>query len=210
MFDNAIKLRSDLLEISTLVKEGSRVLDLGCGDGSLLAKLRDEKNIVGSGIELSQDKIIKCIEKGVPVVQSNLNKGLAQFNDKSFDYIILSQTLQSVERPDTLLNEMVRVGKKVIISVINMGYYQLRLQLLFKGKMPETKTLPHHWYNTPNTHLSTIKDFQLLCSFLGIEIITKIPLNEKKNRLASLCPNLFATTCVFKITKNIKNSTSAY
>jgi methionine biosynthesis protein MetW len=197
-----INLRFDLQEISTLVSHDSRVLDLGCGDGSLLAKLRDEKNVIGSGIELSQDKIIECVGKGVPVVQGNLNNGLAQFKDKSFDYIILSQTLQSVQRPDLLLKEMVRVGRKVIISVINMGYYQLRFQLLFRGRMPETKTLPYHWYDTPNTHLSTIKDFQLLCSLLEVNIVNEIPLNEKKNTLSTFCPNLFATTCVFEIAKN--------
>jgi methionine biosynthesis protein MetW len=202
MPDNAIKLRLDLHEISGLVSPDSRVLDLGCGDGSLLAKLRDEKNVIGSGIEFSQNKIIECIAKGVPVVQGNLNNGLAQFKDKSFDYIILSQTLQSVQRPDLLLKEMVRVGRKVIISVINMGYYQLRFQLLFRGRMPETKTLPFHWYDTPNTHLSTIKDFQLLCSLLEVDIINEIPLNEKKNTLSAFCPNLFATTCVFEIAKN--------
>ena len=195
-------LRYDLLEISTLVERDCRVLDLGCGDGSLLAKLKDEKNIAGSGIELSQDKIIECVEKGVPVVQGDLNNGLAQFKDKVFDYIILSQTLQSVHRPDLLLEEMVRVGEKVIVSVINMGYFQLRLQLLLKGQMPETKTLPHHWYNTPNTHLSTIKDFQQLCSLLKIKIINKIPLNGKRNRFSSFYPNLFATTCVFEISGN--------
>jgi methionine biosynthesis protein MetW len=194
-------LRQDLLEISTLVAPDSRVLDLGCGDGSLLAKLKTEKNIVGTGIELSQNKIIECVEKGVSVVQEDLNHGLVQFKDKVFDYVILSQTLQSVKRPDLLLKDMIRVGEKVIISVINMGYLQLRLQLLFSGKMPKNKILPYNWYDTPNTHLSTIKDFQSLCTMLEVRIINKIPLNEKKNKLSIFWPNLFATTCVFEITE---------
>ncbi|MCF7791415.1 MAG: methionine biosynthesis protein MetW [Victivallales bacterium] len=197
-----IILRQDLKEISNLVAPKSKVLDLGCGNGSLLAKLRSEKDVIGSGIELAQERIIKCTEKGVPVVQENLDDGLCQFKDNSFDYVILSKTLQSVQRPDHLLKDMVRVGKKAILSIINMGFYRLRLQLLFTGRMPESKTLPYHWYNTPNTHLGTIKDFQLLCSSLDIKIIREIPLNENSNSLTKFFPNLFATTSVFKVTKN--------
>ena len=196
-----IKLRQDLREIAFLISPGSRVLDLGCGDGALLAMLRDEKKVIGSGIEFSQEKIIESVAKGVPVVQGDLNSGLSQFKDNSFDYVVLSKTLQAVQRPDLLLKEMARVGRKVILSVINMGFYELRLQLLFKGRMPESKTLPYNWYDTPNIHLGTIKDFHMLCFRLDLSITNEIPMNENRNKISKLFPNLLATTCVFEVEK---------
>ncbi|HJO92220.1 MAG TPA: methionine biosynthesis protein MetW [Victivallales bacterium] len=197
-----INNRLDLLTIAELIPDNSRVLDLGCGDGTLLHYLRENKNVKGSGIELSQNQILECVKKGVPVVHGNLNDGLYEIKDKMFDFVILTQTLQSVQRPDKLLLEMTRVGKKAIISVINMGFYKSRLQLMFHGKMPVTKTLPHAWYNTPNIHLSTIKDFQNLTKKLNLEIVKRKPLNKTMKIIAELYPNIFSTTCVFILKKN--------
>lgn len=190
-------LRDDLQIIVDLVAENSRILDLGCGDGTLLSILRKQKNIKGSGIELSQEQILRCVNKGVPVVQGDLNNGLDEFQDNSFDYIILSQTLQSVQRPDELVMDMTRKGKKVIISLINMGYYKNRYQLAIKGQMPVNKILPYKWYSTPNIHLGSIKDFINMCNELNINIIKKIPINKKENVLAQAWPNLCASICVF-------------
>ena len=198
--------RSDLYKIMDLIPKKARILDLGCGDGTLLNLLIEQKNIKGTGIEYSQNKIIECVKKGVPVVHGNLNDGLDEFQDNTFDFVILSRTLQSVNRPDQLLSAMARIGKKVIISFINMGFFKSRCQLMFSGKMPITKTLPYTWYNTPNTHLATIKDFQYLCSELNLYIVNKIPLGNKINLPARLWPNMFSSTCVFTITAHKQNS----
>ena len=201
--NNTINYRSDLYKIIDLIPEKARVLDLGCGDGTLLHKLIEQKKVKGTGIEVSQDKILECVKKGVSVVHDDLNDGLDEFQDNTFDFVILSRTLQSVNRPDLLLSAMARVGKKVIISFINMGFYRNRLQLMFYGKMPITKTLPYKWYNTPNTHLATIKDFQNLCADLNLKIINKIPLANRINFPAKIWPNMFSSTCVFTITLGI-------
>jgi methionine biosynthesis protein MetW len=196
----AKNFRSDLHKIIDLIPEKTRVLDLGCGDGTLLHMLIEQKKIRGTGIEYSQDEILKCVKKGVPVVHGNLNDGLDEFQDNAFDFVILTRTLQSVNRPDLLLSAMARVGRKVIISFINMGFIKSRCQLMFYGRMPVTKTLPYAWYNTPNTHLSTIKDFQRLCSEQNLYIFNKIPLGNKFNFPARIWPNMFSSTCVFAIT----------
>lgn len=192
--------RPDILAIADIIPPDCRILDLGCGDGSLLALLRKEKNVYGSGIEISQEKILDCVSAGVPVVQGNLNNGLKEFPDKSFDYVVLSQTLQAVKRPDQLLEEMMRVGKKTIVSIINIGYYSSRLQIMFLGKMPVTEDLPHYWYNTPNIHLGTIRDFRNLCKEKNLNVVSEIPIGGIHEKLlAKLMPNLFAPTCVFVI-----------
>jgi methionine biosynthesis protein MetW len=165
------KHRPDLKTIAELVSYNSKVLDLGCGDGSLLDFLRKHKKVNGSGIELRQEQIIECVKKGVSVVHGNLNDGLTEIKEKSFDYVLLSQTIQSVEKPDKLLKEMIRVGKQVLISFINMGYYKARLQLMFVGRMPVTNALPYQWYDTPNIHLGTIEDFRELCRNNSIKIV---------------------------------------
>jgi methionine biosynthesis protein MetW len=179
-----------------------RILDLGCGNGSLLKLLGEEKNVKGLGLEISEKKILECVSNGVPVVHADLDEGLREFADKSFDFVVLSQTLQALLRPDKALEEMVRVGKKGIISLINLGYFKARLQLTFNGQMPVTKTLPMKWYNTENTHLSTIWDFRNLCKERNIRILEEIPLGHKNNTLANLWPNIFAPTCVFVIAQS--------
>jgi methionine biosynthesis protein MetW len=193
--------RTDLYEIVGIIPEKASVLDLGCGDGTLLETLIKQKRVKGTGIELSQKKILECVKKGVPVVHGDLNDGLDDFRDDMFDFVILSQTLQSVNRPDLLLSEMSRIGREIIISFINMGFYKNRIQLMFCGRMPLTKTLPYVWYDTPNIHLATVKDFQGLCKKLNLKIIRKVPLGNKINFLAEVWPNMFSSTCIFTVTR---------
>ncbi len=146
--------------ISSIIAEGSRVLDLGCGDGTLLQKLREERSAFIQGIDIDPLMIRRCVEKRVPVVEGNLNTILGELADSSFDVVILSQTLQVLKNPDHVLKEMLRVGKQAIVSIPNFGYWVNRFQLFFGGRMPVTKDLPYEWYNTPNIHFCTIKDFR--------------------------------------------------
>jgi methionine biosynthesis protein MetW len=194
--------RPDILTINEIIPPNCRVLDLGCGNGVFLKLLEQEKNVRGLGIELSQEKIIESIATGISVVHGDLNNKLDFADDHSFDYVVVSNTLQEVDRPDHLLQEVVRVGKKAVVSFINFGNIKTRSQLFLKGKMPETKNLPHHWYNTPNIHLATIRDFRELCGLLNIKIIKEIPLGSSGNLLAKTLPNLFAANCVFEITSS--------
>lgn len=202
---NLEHIRLDLELIAGLVKKNSTVLDLGCGEGELLHKLIHEKNVQGHGVEFSDKYIYTCVNKGVPVIHADLNEGLGDYPDNSFDYVILSRTLQVVKRPDIVLQEMLRVGKKCIISLPNFGYWKVRLQLLLKGKMPVTKTLPYEWYDTPNIHLSAIKDFRQFCFDKKIKIKNQIFLNnEGSNKfLVNLLPNFFANLAIFTIQNGV-------
>ncbi len=193
--------RPDLAAIYDLIPSDVRVLDLGCGDGSFLYLLRKEKNVSGCGVEISQEKIMDCVRAGVPVVQLDLNEGLREFPDASFDFVVLSQTLQAVNRPDLLLDGMMRVGRNSVVSFINFGCLDVRLQLLFGGRMPVTETLPTPWFETPNIHLATVRDFRLLCRAKDISIVRQIPISSSNSFLARLMPNMFAPTCVFQIRK---------
>ena len=145
--------------VTNIIPEGVRVLDLGCGDGTLFSKLINEKKIKGVGVEINQDEVIKALDKGVSVIQGDIDEGLKQFPDGSFDYAILNQTLQSTEKPDLVVDEMLRVAKKAVVSFPNFAYWKVRFYLFFKGKMPKSKALPYEWYNTPNIHLMTVNDF---------------------------------------------------
>ena len=144
--------------ITDMIKSGESVLDVGCGDGSLM-KMLVEKSVHVTGIDIEQDNIVKCLEKGLSVIQGDIDEGLQGYPDKSYDYVVLNQTLQSTEKPDYVIQEMLRVGKKVVISFPNFAYWRVRFCLMFSGKMPKSKMLPFEWYNTPNIHLLTIKDF---------------------------------------------------
>ena len=204
MVDKLRKLasvRPDFKLILDLVPESSSLLDLGCGDGALVRLLELEKGVKSLGVEGAQDMVLEAVRNGAAVIHKDLNDGLGEFVDGSFEYVVLNHTLQAVNRPDELLNEMLRVGDKGIISFVNMGYITARIQLMFGGKMPVTKTLPYTWYSTPNIHLGTISDFKQLCDKLNINIRSQVPFGKRSSILARLFPNLFASTCVFLVSK---------
>ena len=190
--------------ILDMVEKNSHVLDLGCGDGTLLKLLKQEKNVTGSGIEISQDKIIECLSKGLSAIQGNIDEGLRQFKSKSYDYVILNQTLQSTNNPQYVLDEMLRVGKKCIVSFPNFAYWRVRLNYCLTGRMPKSRVLPFEWYNTPNIHLLTVKDFFEYARKHDFEIIEAIyttKANIKKGFQVKLLSNLLAEEAIFVIAK---------
>tara|TARA_Y100000591_G_scaffold296656_1_gene287014 strand:+ start:63 stop:659 length:597 start_codon:yes stop_codon:yes gene_type:complete len=152
-------MKQEFKIISDLIDENSHVLDVGCGDGILMEYLVKEKKVNIRGIEISKTKVHNCIAKGLTIIEGNAEEDLKQFPDKSFDYVVLSQTLQAFLNPEKVINELLRIGKQAIVTIPNFGYWKIRLHLLLKGTMPVTRTLPDEWYNTPNIHLCTIKDF---------------------------------------------------
>jgi len=188
--------------IDSLIEPNSRVLDIGSGDGELLSRLIEGKNVVGEGIELDQDLIIHSIEQGLSAIQRDIERGLSLYKDKSFDYAILSQTLQTVKSPDKVLAELNRVAKKVIVSFPNFANYKCRLQLLLTGKAPLTKQLPFQWYDTPNIHCLSLKDFDRFCRDLGIKVEKKIPLTKSSLVPVKIIPNLFAEQAVYLTSKD--------
>ena len=190
-------------EITKLIENNSKILDLGCGNGELFKKLSIEKNAYGVGIEINQDEAIKAIAKGISVIQGDLDHGLKQFEDKSFDYAILNQTLQSTEKPDFVIDEMLRVSKKAIVAFPNFAYWRIRFYLFFKGKMPKSKALPYEWYNTPNIHLNTVEDLFELFKNKNITIIDSIYLAKNKARKGIFKPvaNFFSEEAIFVLTK---------
>jgi methionine biosynthesis protein MetW len=197
-------VRADLTLIEPWVRAGTHVLDLGCGDGTLLAHLQEKKNVQGYGIEIDEAQITRCIEKGVNVIQHNLDsKGLKSFADQQFDTVIMTQALQAVRQPDVMLEEMLRLGQQGIVTFPNFGYWRCRQYLLWHGKMPMSKTLPHTWYNTPNIHLCTFKDFEALCKKKGIKILNRTVVDSdfSQNRFAKMWPNLFAEFAVYRISR---------
>ena len=195
---------SNFEHIITLIPEGSRVLDLGCGNGELLDLIRREKRAQVNGIEIDLNNIIECIIKGIPVVHYDIDLGLTGYSDNSYDYVILSRTLQVVKKPLFVINEMLRVGKYGIVLSPNFGNARIRFRLLFHGKMPKSKTLPYEWYDTPNIHLFTIKDFRSLCKKNGIMINKEIWISNSKARQSLLYKqfaNILAGQGLFLISK---------
>ena len=176
-------MKKEFKVIADLLPNNTRVLDVGCGDGSLMNLLVKEKNIEVRGLELEKQNVQECIYKGLPVIQGNAETELYQFPDKSFDYVVLSQTLQAFYNPDDVLKELLRIGKSVVISIPNFGYWKVRTSLLFFGKMPVTKTLPNKWYNTPNLHMCSIKDLFNYCDNQNISIKKVIGVNEDNTSL---------------------------
>lgn len=193
--------RADWNSIEQFVTPNAKVLDLGCEDGSLLAQLKKSRNIQGRGVEIDQKKILSCIEKGIPVFQSDLDAGLSDYGDHTFDFVILSLTLQVVFEPEMLIKEMLRVGKKVIVSIPNFGHWQMRYQLFFNGVSPKSSHLPYEWHNTPNIRFITIHDFKIFCKRLNIHMEgishTCISGGTTASFLARLFPNLFSEVSVF-------------
>ena len=166
--------------ITQLINKQSRVLDVGCGDGGLMQYLKENKNVDIRGLEISKANVRKCISKGLTTIEGDAEKDLIQFPNKSFDYVILSQTLQAFLNPQLVINELLRVGKQAIVTIPNFGYWKIRLHLLLKGTMPVTKTLPNEWYDTPNLHMCTIKDFVEFCKKNEFKLNKSLALNENK------------------------------
>ena len=166
--------------ISRLIDKNSHVLDVGCSDGILMEFLINEKNVNIRGIEISKAKVQNCIAKGLTVIEGNAEEDLKQFPDKSFDYVVLSQTLQAFLNPEKVINELLRIGKQAIVTIPNFGYWKIRLHLLLKGTMPITRTLPDEWYNTPNIHLCTIKDFVLFSKSKNFKLSKSIALKNNQ------------------------------
>ena len=191
--------------ISDLIEDNKKVLDVGCADGTLMQFLKEHKNINVRGLEISKEKVQECIAKGLTVIEGNAEKDLKQFPDKSFDYVVLSQTLQAFLSPEIVLDELLRVGKKAIVTIPNFGNWQVRLHLLFKGTMPITKSLPEQWHSTPNLHMCTIKDFVNFIKFKEIKMIKTLALNN--NNTSNITnsnlgtKNLFADLGIFLIEK---------
>ena len=173
-------MKKEFKVIADLLPQNVRVLDVGCGDGSLMNHLIKEKNIEARGLELKKENVTKCIYKGLTVIEGNAETELHQFPNQSFDFVILSQTLQAFYNPEKVLKDLLRIGKSVIISIPNFGYWKVRTSLLFFGKMPITKTLPNSWYNTPNLHMCTIKDLFHFCLEKNIKIKRAVGVNEDK------------------------------
>jgi methionine biosynthesis protein MetW len=191
------ELRLDHKVIGDMIKTGSKVLDLGCGDGDLLEYLVINKEVKGSGVEISEDAIYKCVEKGLSVSHGDIDSGLKEYPDKLFDYVIFNQTMQQVHRPKEAIQEALRIGKKVIIGFPNFCYLSARFQLFFGGHVPITASLPYRWYDTPNLHFLSIKDFKKFCSEQDVVVEKSVFLTEK--RIVRFMPNLFALNAIFQI-----------
>jgi methionine biosynthesis protein MetW len=199
-------LRGDLALIAGMVEPHSRVLDVGCGDGALLAFLAREKSVDGRGVELSQSGVNACVSHGLSVIQGDADRDLAAYPDAAFDYVVLSQTLPATREPRQVLETLVRIGRRAIVSFPNFGYWRLRLKLLLTGRMPVTGLLPYQWYDTPNIRLCTIRDFVVLCDEMGVRIERSLTL-DRQGRPFSLDPrgglaNLLAQQGVFVLSRH--------
>ena len=188
-------MKNEFKVISDLIEDNKKVLDVGCADGTLMQFLKENKNINVRGLEISKEKVQECIAKGLTVIEGNAEKDLKQFPDKSFDYVVLSQTLQAFLSPELVLDELLRVGKKAIVTIPNFGNWKVRLHLLFKGTMPITKSLPEQWHSTPNLHMCTIKDFVNFIKSKEIKMIKTLALNN--NNVSNITNNNFGTKNLF-------------
>jgi len=191
--------RIDHSVILDLIPAGTKVLDLGCGDGSLLVKLVRQKGVTGRGIEISEEGVRACIAKGLTVLQGDIDQGLRDYPDGSFDYVVLNQTLQAVKKPDVVLSEILRVGKKGVVGFPNFAYWKMRAYLFTFGRMPKTEFLPFEWYDTPNIHFCSVLDFTEYCAKNGVTIEKTVYLSTDRGGrvLRGVRPNLFAENAVF-------------
>jgi len=198
-------MKSEYKIIADIIKENTRVLDVGCNDGSLMEFLKKEKKVNIRGIEISKDKVQICISKGLTVIEGDAEFDLKQFPDKSFDYVVLGQTLQAFINPEIVIKELLRVGNKAIVTIPNFGHWKVRLNLLIQGTMPVTKTLPNEWYNTPNIHMCTIKDFFKFSETMNFKIFKSFALMNKSistiNSSNLSFKNLFCELGIFLIEK---------
>lgn len=199
--ESAWRHRGDYELIEALIEPDSRVLDVGCGDGELLARLRNDKNIRGEGIELNQNSLLDCVCQSLPVIQYDIELGLAAYEDKSFDVVILSRTLQTLKNPEKVFTELLRLGRKVLVSFPNFAHWRCRLQMLFGGKAPVTRELPYGWHDSPNIHFLSLKDFEEFCDKLGVTIERRIPLVEYRLSPVRFAPNIFAEQAIYVTSK---------
>ncbi len=195
MINPATISRPDFAAIAAWIRPGAKVLDLGCGDGSLLRYLQERRDIFGYGVEIDDDNVLGCFKNGINVIQNDLESGLSSFETASFDYVILSQTLQAMRHTEIIIEEMLRVGREVIVSFPNFGYWKNRIQV-FAGHMPVSETLPYHWYNTPNIHLCTLGDFESLCHQHNAHILERIVMNG--DRQVKALPNLMGVLAFYR------------
>ena len=198
-------IRAELQSIASWIKPGSRVLDLGCGNGELLSYLQENSHVTGYGIEIKQANIVASIQNNINVIQADIEQGLTGFEDSSFDYVIMSQTIQALHNTDGILEEMLRVGREGIVTFPNFGHWQNRLKIL-RGHMPVTKTLPNSWYNTPNIHLCTLKDFEDLCAERNFKILQRsiVDHQHRSRAFSTFLPNLFGEIALYRIQKSVE------
>jgi len=197
--NGTVKQRPDFAAIAGWVSMGSSVLDLGCGDGNLLRYLRESRSVTGYGIEIEDDGVLDCVKNGVNVIQGDLERGLSDFEDRSFDYVILSLTLQAVRHSERIIKDMLRVGREGIVTFPNFGYWKNRLQVI-GGHMPVSDNLPYEWHDTPNVHLCTISDFENFCAGHGVRIVERKVLTG--GRPVSVLPNLLGSLAVYRFQRD--------
>jgi len=201
-FGQAQRVRVDYTLIESLIEPKSRVLDIGCGDGELLANLTADKEIKGEGIELEQELVLACVNRGPSIIQYDVELGLENYADKSFDVVILSQTVQTLKNPVKIFTELLRIGKKVIVSFPNFGHWRCRAQLFFSGRAPVTKQLPFEWHDSPNIHCLSLKDFDEFCCDLGVKVEKRIPLSKTRIAPVRFAPNLLAEQVIYVTSKD--------
>ena len=194
---------STLSVIEKWVEVRSKVLDLGCGNGNILSELQKTRDVIGLGVEIEEKNIEECLLQNINVIEQNIDDGLINFSNDSFDVVILSQTIQVLKNPNTALEEIARIGKTCIVTIPNFGHWRSRLSLLFNGRMPVTSPLPESWHATPNIHLCTLKDFEMLCSELLITIEERVTVNSNNESkwYLDIWPNLFSASAIYKISK---------
>ena len=194
---------STLSVIEKWIEVRSKVLDLGCGNGNILSELQKTKDVIGLGVEIEEKNIEECLLQNINVIEQNIDDGLINFSNDSFDVVILSQTIQVLKNPNTALEEITRIGKTCIVTIPNFGHWRSRLSLLLNGRMPVTSPLPESWHATPNIHLCTLKDFEMLCSELLITIEERVTVNSNNESkwYLDIWPNLFSASAIYKISK---------
>lgn len=196
-------MRQDLTHIQRWINPDSRVLDLGCGNGEFLQLLRDQRQVRGTGLEIDPGNITEAIGRGLDIVEQNMDEGLGNFPDQSFDTVVMAHALQAVHYPDRILDEMLRIGREGIVTFPNFGHWRCRLYLATRGRMPVSKFMPYSWYDTPNIHFCTVNDFESLCAAKGIRILARemVGNTQREPLLARVRPNLFAVTAIYHITR---------